>query len=60
MMPFIIHLPSFDHFTAVSDVGLRPTRDTCLTAGLSGGFSRGSSVFASGTDWPVFSVLKRA
>ena len=42
---------SFDHLTAVSGVGLSPALATCetsqvLLAGVPGGFSRGSPVFA--------------
>ena len=44
--------------TAVSGVGSSPALATCetskvLLAGVSGGFSRGSPVFAPPTDWPV-------
>ena len=53
----------FDHLTAVSGVGSSPTLATCetsqvLLAGVSGGFSRGSPVFAPPTDWPVSYELK--
>ena len=46
----------FDHLTAVSGVGSSPALATCetsqvLLAGVSGGFSRGSPVFAPSTDW---------
>ena len=46
----------FDHLTAVSGVGSSPVLATCetsqvLLAGVSGGFSRGSPVFAPPTDW---------
>ena len=49
---------SLDHLTAVSGVGSSPVLATCetsqvLLAGVSGGFSRGSPVFAPPTDWPV-------
>ena len=49
---------SLDHLTAVSGVGSSPALATCetsqvLLAGVSGGFSRGSPVFAPPTDWPV-------
>ena len=55
---------SFDHLTPVSNVGSRPTRGTCQTsqvllAGVSGGFSRGSPVFAPPSDWPVSYELKK-
>ena len=51
-------LRALDHFTAVSGVGSSPALATCetsqvLLAGVSGGFSRGSPVFAPPTDWPV-------
>ena len=44
-------------------VGSSPALATCetsqvLLAGVSGGFSRGSPVFAPPTDWPVSYVLK--
>ena len=53
----------FDHLTAVSCVGLSPALATCetsqvLLASVSGGFSRGSPVFAPPTDWPVSYELK--
>ena len=53
----------FDHLTAVSGVGSSPALATCetsqvLLAGVSGGFSRGSPVFAPPTDWPVSYELK--
>ena len=52
-----------DHLTAVSGVGSSPALATCETsqvplAGVSGGFSRGSPVFAPPTDWPVSYELK--
>ena len=52
-----------DHLTAVSGVGSSPALATCetsqvLLAGVSGGFSRGSRVFAPPTDWPVSYELK--
>ena len=54
---------SLDHLTAVSGVGSSPALVTCetsqvLLAGVSGGFSRGSPVFAPPTDWPVSYELK--
>ena len=53
----------FDHLTAVTGVGLSPALATCetsqtLLAGVSGGFSRGSPVFAPPTDRPVSYELK--
>ena len=52
-----------DHLTAVSGVGSSPALATCetsqvLLAGVPGGFSRGSLVFAPPTDWPVSYELK--
>ena len=49
--------------TAVSGVGSSPALAKCQTsqdllAGVSGGFSRGSPVFAPSTDWPVSYELK--
>ena len=49
--------------TAVSVVGSSPALATCetsqvLLAGVPGGFSRGSPVFAPPTDWPVSYELK--
>ena len=49
--------------TAVTGVGSSPALATCetshvLLAGVSGGFSRGSPVFAPPTDWPVSYELK--
>ena len=49
--------------TAVSGVGSSPALATCetsqvLLAGVSGGFSRGSPVFAPPSDWPVSYELK--
>ena len=49
--------------TAVSGVGSSPALATCetsqvLLAGVSGGFSRGSPVFAPPTDWSVSYELK--
>ena len=46
------------HLTAVFGVGSSPALATCetsqvLLASVSGGFSRGSPVFAPPTDWPV-------
>ena len=46
-----------DHLTAVSGVGSSPALATCetsqvLLAVVSGGFSRGSPVFAPPTNWP--------
>ena len=54
---------SLDHLTAVSDVGSNPALATCetsqvLLAGVPGGFSRCSPVFAPPTDWPVSYELK--
>ena len=54
---------SLDHLTAVSGVDSSPVLATCetsqvLLAGVSGGFSRGSSIFAPPTDWPVSYELK--
>ena len=48
---------SLDHLTALSGVGSRPALATCersqvLLAGVPGGFSRGSPVFAPPSDWP--------
>ena len=59
----IIRTLPFDHLTAVSGVGTSPALATCetsqvLLAGVSGGFSRGSPVFAPPTDWPVSYELK--
>ena len=55
---FLFHTSPFDHLTAVSGVGSSPALATCetsqvLLAGVSGGFSRGSPVFAPPTDWSV-------
>ena len=52
-----------DHLTVVSGVGSSPALATCetsqvLLAGVPGGFSRGSPVFAPPTDWPVSYKLK--
>ena len=52
-----------NHLTAMSGVGSIPPLATCetsqvLLAGVSGGFSRGSPVFAPPTDWPVAYQLK--
>ena len=52
-----------DWATDVSGVGSSPALATCetsevLLAGVSGGFSWGSSVFAPPTDWPVSYELK--
>ena len=49
--------------TAVSGVGSSPALATCeasqvLLAGVPGGFSRGSPVFAPPSDWPVSYELK--
>ena len=54
---------SLDHFTAVSGVGLSPALVRCgtsqvLLAGVPGGFSWGSPVFAPPTDWLVSYELK--
>ena len=54
---------SLDHLTAVTGVGSSPALATCetsqiLLAGVSGGFSRGSPVFAPPIDWPVSYELK--
>ena len=48
---FHYYTEPFDHLTAVSVVGSSPTRGTCetsqvLLAGVPGGFSWGSPVFA--------------
>ena len=56
-------ISSLYHLTAVSGVGSSPALATCetsqvLLAGVSGGFSRGSLVFAAPTDWPVSYELK--
>ena len=53
----------FDRLTAVTGVGSSPTLATCETSqvllvGVSGGFSRGSPIFTSPTDWPVSYELK--
>ena len=50
-----LFLNLLDHLTAVSGVGLSPALATCetsqgLLAGVSGGFSLGSPVFAPPTD----------
>ena len=52
-----------NHSIAVSGVGSSPALATCetsqvLLAGVSGVFSRGSSVFAPPTNWPVSYELK--
>ena len=52
-----------DHLTVVSCVGSSPALATCetsqvLLAGVSGGFSWGSPVFAPPTDWPISYELK--
>ena len=49
--------------TAVSGVGSSPALATCetskvLLAGVPGGFSRDSTVFAQPTEWPVSYELK--
>ena len=49
--------------TAMSGAGSSSALATCetrqvLLAGVSGGFSRGSPVFAPPTDWPVSYELK--
>ena len=54
---------SLDHLTAVSGVGSNPALATCdtsqvLLAGVPGGLSRGTPVFAPPTDWPVSYELK--
>ena len=51
-------LPNLVSLTAVSGVGSSITLATCetsqvLLAGVPGGFSRGSPVFAPPTDWPI-------
>ena len=51
------------HITAVSGVGSSPALATCetsqvLLAGVPGGFSWGSPVFAPPTDWSVSYELK--
>ena len=48
----------------MSGVGSSPALATCetsqvLLAGVSGGFSRGSPVFAPPTDWPISYELKK-
>ena len=48
---FHYHSKSFDHLYTVSDVGSSPRCARC--AGVPGGFSQGSPVFAPPTDWPV-------
>ena len=55
---------SLDHLTAVAGVASSPALATCetsqvLLAGVPGGFSRGSLVFAPPTDWPVSYELKK-
>ena len=57
------HLIIPDHLIAVSGVGSSPTWRTCKTSqvlleGVSGGFSRGSPVFAPPADWRVPYELK--
>ena len=54
---------SLNHLTAVSGVGSSPALATCetsqvLLAGVSGGFSRGSPIFAPPTYWPVSYEMK--
>ena len=54
---------SLDHLTAVSGVGSSPALATCetsqfLLAGVPGGFSPGSPVFAPPSDWTVSYELK--
>ena len=51
------------HLTSVSGVVSSPALATCetsqvLLAGVPGGFSRGTPVFAPPTDWPVSYELK--
>ena len=51
------------HQRSVPGVGSSPALATCetsqvLLAGVSGGFSQGSPVFAPPTDWPVSYELK--
>ena len=52
-----------NHLAAVSGVGLSSTLATCetsqvLLAGVPGGFSRGSPIFAPPTEWPISYELK--
>ena len=54
---------NYGNILAVSGVGSSPALATCetsqvLLAGVSGGFSRGSPVFAPPTDWLVSCELK--
>ena len=58
VISLFINLNLTMHLTAVSGVGSSPALATCetsqvLLAGVSGGFSQGSPVFAPPTDWPV-------
>ena len=59
----VLFLNQSYHLTAVSGVGSSPALATCetsqvLLAGVPGGFSRGSPIFAPPTDWPVSYELK--
>ena len=62
--PLVFNKSSISAFlTAVTGVGSSPALATSetsqvLLAGVSGGFSRGSPVFAPPTDWPVSYELK--
>ena len=63
LLSFFLTFKNKYHLTAVSGVGSSPALATCetsqvLLAGVSGGFSRGSPVFAPPTDWPVSYELK--
>ena len=54
---------SLDHLNAVSVKGSSPALGTCgtshvLLAGVPGGFSWGSPIYAPPTDWPVPCELK--
>ena len=54
---------SLNHLTPVSGVGSSPALATCETSqallvGVPGGFSRGSPIIATPTDWPVSYALK--
>ena len=63
IVPYMYVLYQNCILTAVTGVGSSPALATCetsqvLLAGVSGGFSRGSPVFAPPTDWPVLYELK--
>ena len=54
---------SLNHLTSVSGVGSSPALATCETSqallvGVPGGFSWGSPIIATPTDWPVSYALK--